>query len=88
MIEVYYAKSLRNVRHDVPEGGVSRDDYDKVADVPAEELEAVFREMNAVDGTELCCKLGVRSMSVGDVAVKDGVAHYCCGMGWAAVQFA
>lgn len=54
-------------------------------DIPAEAeapLEWVFREMNAVDGTETCCRLKVRSMSVGDVVVHEGKAWECAPAGW------
>jgi len=95
MIEVYYTKSLHNLVRSTPTE-VDPADYDKVAEIGPDDtqdgasidcLGAVFRAMNAVDGSELCCKLHVRSMSVGDIAVIDGVAHYCCSTGWAQVQF-
>jgi len=58
--------------------------YREVARVEAADLEALFREMNAVGGTETCCRLRVRSMSVGDVAidVATGEAWYCAAFGW------
>ena len=84
--KVFYAKSLRNVPSQAPET-VSPDDYQQVAEVSGD-LEEVFRQMNAVDGNELCCQLRVRSMSVGDIAVDAaGVAHYCQGAGWGRTTF-
>jgi len=62
---------------------VNSSDYKEVALVDAPDLEDLFREMNNVDGTETCCKLEIRSMSVGDVAIDEsGEAHYCAGSGW------
>lgn len=52
-----------------------------------EDLEMIFRDMNAVDGDETCCKLKVRSMSVGDVVIDaSGNAHYCAHTGWTKVE--
>jgi hypothetical protein len=72
-----------------PPGGkapadVDLSDYQAVATVEAPDLDALFRDMNAVDGTETCCKLRVRSMSVGDVAIDTamGEAWCCAGFGW------
>jgi hypothetical protein len=50
----------------------------------SKEIEGVFRQLNAVDGTELCCRLRVRSMSVGDVLVdaETKVGLFCAPMGW------
>jgi hypothetical protein len=71
--------------HGIP-ASVNLSNYDVVGVVEADDLEGLFREMNAVDGTETCCKLRVRSMSVGDVAVDDeGMAHFCASAGWEAV---
>lgn len=54
-------------------------------------LAEVFRRMNVVDGNELPTKLGVRSMSVGDVVTiigLDGVrrAYICNPVGWEEVD--
>lgn len=76
-------------RLDMPPPGadpahVNLADYREVGEVEAPDLEALFREMNCVDGTETCCKLRVRSMSVGDVAidVATGTVWYCAPAGW------
>ena len=62
-------------------------DYKPIAHVQALDLEALFRDMNAVDGTEKCCRLRVRSMTVGDVAIdlETGTAWYCEPAGWKSV---
>ena len=67
---------------------VSRARYREIGTVRAVNLEHLFRELNAVDGTEVCCKMGVRSMSVGDVAIdtRDDTAYYCEGVGWTTVR--
>jgi len=58
-------------------------DYREVATVESDDLETLFREMNCVDGTETCCRLRVRSLSVGDVAIDpSGSAFYCASCGW------
>jgi len=86
---VYYVTDLRNAPRHAPKGGLDKAGYRKVAMVETDDLDVAFRQMNAVDGNELCCQLRVRSMSVGDVAVDaDGVAHLCCSMGWEATSFA
>jgi len=85
---VLYARSMRESYpwHGCP-ASVKLTDYDEVATVEAPDLDALFREMNAVDGDETCCKLRVRSMSVGDVAVDDvGQAHFCASAGWDLVE--
>lgn len=60
------------------------ENYEEVGTVEAPDVEALFRDMNAVEGTETCCKLRVRSMSVGDIALdtREGVAWYCAPTGW------
>jgi hypothetical protein len=89
MMTVYYVNDLCDAPRHAPKGGLDRGSYRKVTEVETDDLEVVFRQMNAVDGTELCCKLRVRSMSVGDVAVDAaGVAHLCCSCGWAETSFA
>lgn len=71
---------------------VDLSEYTKVATVEATSTGEVFRMMNAVDGSELCCKLGVRSMSVGDVLVEErpdgrfGRAMACDPVGWKEVN--
>jgi hypothetical protein len=47
-----------------------------------EHLEALFRAFNVVEGNELPARLGIRSMSVGDVVLWDGQAWMCLGTGW------
>jgi hypothetical protein len=67
---------------------VSVGDYDYMCDFRASILSddsvlgQAFREFNAVDGTETCCRLRIRSMSVGDVVrTADGV-FLCASTGW------
>jgi len=84
---IFYAKSLRYAPYQTPETSNPLD-YRKVGEVEVESLGEVFRVMNAVDGTELCCQMGVRSMSMGDIAVdEDGVAHYCAATSWGETRF-
>ncbi len=88
---VLYLKSMRDAAHGDGPASVSRALYDDVGVVEAEHLEDLFRDMNAVvDGTETCCRLRVRSMSVGDVAIdtRDESAHYCASEGWIPVELA
>jgi hypothetical protein len=49
------------------------------------DLEAIFRAFNAVDGSpeEMTSKLCIRSMSVGDKVCLDGQWFQCSNMGWA-----
>lgn len=67
---------------------VSESNYKVVAEVPAKDLDGLFRAMNVVDGDELPCKLKVRSMSVGDIAVEvdTNTAWYCGPAGWSKVS--
>lgn len=81
--QVLYAKSLRDVPYGTTPESVSADAYNQVGYVDATDLEDLFRIMNAVDGTEHCCVIDVRSMSVGDIAIDEsGQAHFCASMGW------
>jgi len=87
---VLYRESGRDISVAAP-AVVSRARYRDIGLVEADDLEGLFREMNAVDGTETCRKLRVRSMSVGDVAIDtrvgQGVAYYCASYGWRRVGF-
>lgn len=82
LVNVFYRREFGRV--DVAD--VKASDYDYVCDLQVTGetpgLEYAFREMNAVDGTETCCKLRVRSMSVGDVVVMPGGAFLCMSTGW------
>lgn len=87
--KIRYRVLYRESAHDIPVAApsvVSRARYRDIGLVEANDLEALFREMSAVEGTETCCKMKVRSMSVGDVAVDtrvgQGVAYYCASYGW------
>lgn len=62
--------------------------YRLVAEVEADSPDGVFRDMNAVDGTELCCQLRVRSMSVGDLLIRRDTLEVllCASCGWDVVQ--
>ena len=48
-------------------------------------LEHVFRVHNAVDGTERNVRLGIRSLSVGDVVQLDERAFAVDPVGWAEI---
>lgn len=73
-----------------PKSPVNLAGYKVVAEVEALDHECVFEAMNAVDGTELCCRLRVRSMSVGDLLqdVATGEILACAPCGWEKVQAA
>ncbi len=68
---------------------VNIDDYRRIEPrVDADTLDDVFRQMNVVDGDELPAKLGIRSMSVGDVIVDNaGLAFIVAPVGFEAVKF-
>ncbi len=77
-------------RNEFPKAGfipdfINLQAYKQVVVIEAECHEATFGLMNAVYGEELPCKLGLRSMSVGDavVDVATGKAFYCAPSGWA-----
>jgi hypothetical protein len=59
-------------------------EFREVFDVEADDLEHVFRLMNVVDGDELPVKLGIRSLSVGDVVLRaaDATLWHCSAFGW------
>lgn len=85
---VFYAKSpMMMLNMDAPVVAF-KDQYTEVTKLDAEDLEVVFDKMNAVHGDEIPCKLGVRSMCVGDIVVTKGEAWYVCGTGWKKVNFA
>ena len=80
---VYYSKEMDRTPRDLSPAA-----FDKIAEVEGDEPDDVFREMNAVDGTETCCKLRVRSMSVGDVLVaENGISYLCESAGWKRITF-
>lgn len=82
---VYYAPELR--LHLTTPKVVDLDGMQRVAQVEADDLEDLFRKMNDVDGTELPVAIGVRSLSVGDVAVDEhGNGYFCAMVGWSPVQ--
>jgi len=84
---IFYAKSLRYVPREAPES-INPLDYNEVGPIEASCVGETFQLMNAVEGDELCCKMSVRSMSVGDVVVDEsGQAHYCCAAGWGETEF-
>lgn len=93
---VLYRKTFPRVTGVTPDFVVMTD-YDEVItlanEYPITEggLEVVFRDMNAVDGDELCCTLKVRSMSVGDVVIthvddQNERAYYCAPSGWKLIE--
>ena len=87
--KIRYRVLYREAGRDVPVAApavVSRARYREIGLIEAVDLEDLFRDMNAVEGNETCCKMKVRSMSVGDVAIDTrvghGVAYYCASYGW------
>jgi hypothetical protein len=61
------------------------DNYSYVGEIPYDHPEAVFRAMNHVDGSEIESHLrgfGVRSMSVGDIAITEEGSFLCDNAGW------
>lgn len=86
LANIFYRKQP-NFR-DVSPDSLCASDFDYVCDFQPSILSQdgalgqVFCEFNAVDGTETCCKLRLRSMSVGDVVrTTDGV-FLCASAGW------
>ena len=80
LANIFYRREFSRV--DAAE--VFEGDYDYMCDYQPSILSddsvlgQAFREFNAVDGTEICCRLRMRSMSVGDVVrTSDGV--FLCG---------
>lgn len=68
---------------------LDRSHFRFIANVEAVAMGQVFQLMNVVEGTELPTKLGCRSMSVGDLAIRaDGTIFQCAAAGWAEVAFA
>ncbi len=49
--------------------GVMFTSFTPICELPTDDLEVIFREMNVVDGFEIPIDLRVRSMSVGDMVV-------------------
>lgn len=90
MVRVYYQTNEARRRNPLtikaPEKGLDKDDYELVHTYEtkdAKSLEEIFREMNAVEGNELCVQLKVRSMSAGDVVVdEDDKVWFCAFVGW------
>lgn len=92
---VLYRKTFPRVTGVMPDF-VNMVDYDEVITLANEHpvnegLEAVFRDMNAVDGDEVCCMLKVRSMSVGDLVIthvddQNERAYYCAPTGWKLIE--
>lgn len=85
---VLYLESLLDAVHGEAPLSVSLAGYKEVGVVEAPNLGALFADMNAVDGTETCCRMHVRSMSVGDLAIdtRDDAAYYCASVGWKRVE--
>lgn len=79
--KVYYAKDMMQ-GYKTPAFKAS--DYDEVALMDAFDLGDLFRQMNAVEGDEICVSMMLRSMSCGDVAVDmaTGKAYFCAPIGW------
>ena len=55
-------------------------------EVPSNILELVWTDHNAVSGTERCCQLRIRSLSVGDVVQLDDRAFACESIGWVEIK--
>jgi hypothetical protein len=96
--QVFYRNSMRDAYdhdppqvHDVAFTHVATLDVQCEDEVDAREI--AFRAMNAVEGSdfEVPQKIQNRSMSVGDVVVREipalpnGLAYVCCLAGWAPV---
>lgn len=61
------------------------DNYTYVGEIPYDTPGEVFRAMNAVDGSEIeqhLQEFGVRSMSVGDIAITEEGSFLCDRVGW------
>lgn len=51
-------------------------------------LDWIYRQMNVVDGNEMPRKLGIRSMSVGDVVQISDRFYSCDNTGWSLLEIA
>lgn len=82
---VFYAKSLRDSFR-VPQFVDLDKDFNRIGEFEADSLEELFRMLNAVEEDDLPVKLGIRSMSCGDVVVDEtGRGYYCAFIGWSPV---
>jgi len=79
--KVYYVKDMLN-GYRTPAFKAS--DYTEVGIIEAFDAGDLFTQMNVVEGDELPVKMGIRSMSCGDVAVDmaTGKAYFCAPVGW------
>jgi hypothetical protein len=88
LVNVFYRKDFGRV--DLAD--VKAGDYDYVCDLRIgfsdtdAALGVTFGEMNAVHGDETCCRLRLRSMSVGDVVAVEGRAYLCASFGWKEIE--
>ena len=59
--------------------------YDYIGEVKFEDLETIFRAMNAFDGSDIekyLAEFQCRSMSVGDIVACDHGTFICAAAGW------
>lgn len=87
LTHVFYAKSLRDITYTTDPQTLEAAQYQYMITLTDETVEphGLFRVMNVVDGDpdiEVPVRIRCRSMSVGDVYVKDGSAFYCAPAGW------
>lgn len=80
MATIFYGK--RNPFNPTLYPDVMYTSFVPVCELPTDDLEVIFREMNVVDGMEIPIDLKVRSLSVGDLVVVDGKGYLCAGCGW------
>lgn len=89
MVHIFYrtlaATSKAPVALTVPTDGLRKEDYElvHVLDNSAPHLEAIYRMMNVISGNELPVRLGIRSMTAGDVIVdEDGTVWFAGASDW------
>jgi hypothetical protein len=89
MVHIFYrtldAISEAPVALTVPTDGLRKEDYElvHVLDNSAPHLEAIYRMMNVISGNELPVRLGIRTMTVGDVIVdEDGTVWFAGASDW------
>jgi hypothetical protein len=86
--EVFYANDITAGYNRAAGVPVSLKELHSVARATADDLEHLFRMFNAVEEGDLPIKLGIRSMSVGDVAhdMDSGEFWHCSIIGWERVS--
>ena len=82
MAHIYHLKRGIDTWEPIP---LETKNYEYIGEIPFEDLDTVFRAMNAVDGSDIEKHLKsfrCRSLSVGDVVVVEHGTFLCERVGW------